>query len=335
MNCIHPVNIVSKNSLPTLKRLFRHGKIDTPSMEVPCGKCINCLIAKQSSLTFLANRELIDVYRKGGCASFVTMTYDDNHLPINECGKVTLRKRDVQLWLKNLRRNMEYHNDHTKFKYILCGEYGDSFGRPHYHIVLLGLSDSKARFYTRKLWRHGLCDIGVLTAGGIRYVCKYLTKQHPTKEVKELREKYNVENPFLTHSIGIGKDWVARNVQKIADDDFQFVVNGKKRFYPKWIMQYVSLRTSKDYRPIVKRYFMDKVYRESHKNGFGCDIVSYEEDYTYLTYMNNVQALRSKGIPVKDELGFARRYYKPYHHADRSYMRGLVDLALYGDVVPF
>ncbi len=73
----------------------------------------------------------------------MTLTYDDEHLPINDYvdsdgvihGKPTLRKRDVQLFLKRLRKNYKYDNH---IKYFCCGEYGGKTFRPHYHLIIFG-----------------------------------------------------------------------------------------------------------------------------------------------------------------------------------------------------
>lgn len=251
MACITPFHL-------SIKRYRFDGSFYNEYYDVNCGRCIPCLIRKESALEFLAKKELLTKYRKGQGASFVTLTYDDGHIPYNQDKLVTLRKSDVQKFLKNVRRQMEYHNDKTPFKTIYCGEYGDNFGRPHYHIVFIGLSDSKVLKYTRKLWKHGLCDVGVLAQGGLRYVCKYMTKQHPTKEVKAMREKLGVENPFICHSIGLGKEWIINNIDKIAEDNFVFQINGKKYLYPSYVMKFVALRTGKDYKKAVRDFLVSE-----------------------------------------------------------------------------
>lgn len=45
---------------------------------VPCGKCINCLRNKQSSMVVRIKREA----EKRGTLTFLTLTYDDEHLPL-------------------------------------------------------------------------------------------------------------------------------------------------------------------------------------------------------------------------------------------------------------
>lgn len=48
------------------------------SLVVPCGKCINCLKNKQSSMVVRIKREA----EKKGSLVFLTLTYDDDHLPL-------------------------------------------------------------------------------------------------------------------------------------------------------------------------------------------------------------------------------------------------------------
>lgn len=51
------------------------------------------------------------------CTSFVTLTYDEEHLPPDG----SLRKRDLQLYLKRLRRRLP-------FRFFAAGEYGERGG---------------------------------------------------------------------------------------------------------------------------------------------------------------------------------------------------------------
>lgn len=328
MSCIHPVTLSNKY----ITRLFKAGKFQTSSLTVPCGKCLNCRIQKESTLTFLANKELRYMYRNNQGSSFVTLTYDDNHIPINSKGKLTLRKDDLKKFMKRLRRRMEYYGDTTKFKYIYCGEYGDKFSRPHYHIVFLGLSDNQIKLYTRKVWRFGLCDVGPLSNGGLRYVCKYMTKQNPSKRVKRLYERNECERPFLYHSIGLAKQFIIDHVKQIAEDNFCFSLNGKLVPYPKNICRYVSLRTGIDYRPILRKFWNKTLFAEASRKHISIEDLQIEK--SELQYMNNVACMRSKGIPVDDECCHLRKYIRPFHQVDRNISK-LVDFALYRDVVPF
>lgn len=334
MSCIKPITI----STPEIKTLFRKGILKTSTIEVPCGRCINCRIVKQSQLSFLCKKEMLEQYKAGRGNSFVTLTYDDNHIPVSSSGHVTLRKTDLQKFMKRVRRNLEYHYGikNNAFRYLACGEYGDSFGRSHYHICFFGLSTEILQKITKKVWKFGLCDIGVLTSGGVRYVCKYLTKNIPTNEVKKLREKYGVENPFVVHSFGLGKDWINKNIQKIADDNFMFNLNGKLCFYPKYILRYVSIKTGKDYRPIVEKYINKMDFIKFHSNN-DCrfnSIYDMRLDDNFVRYQNNIAVMRAKNIPVDDESARIKKYMRPISKHDRCYIRDLAVKALLIDV-PF
>ena len=318
------------------------------NIKVSCGHCLNCMIKKQSQLTFLANKELLTRYQKGQSASFVTLTYDDNHIPYNKNGFVTLRKSDVQKFLKNVRRQIDYYNLKKDFKVIYCGEYGDgshsssktgvSTCRPHYHIAFLGLSDTEAKMFTRKLWKFGLCDVGPLSSGGLRYICKYMTKASPDKTVKQIREVAEVENPFVCHSIGLGKEWIDKNLDKIVENDFHFNLNGKKTLFPRYILRYVSAHTGVDYLPYVNKEIYNDCNRQIAKNNGFNSLDDYLYEQSYIKYKYKVAALRSRGKPITD-VTLQKAWIKPKSSHDRPYKMSFVskalDIAHYGDVVPF
>ena len=199
LSCINPIIIRTR------------GRGIKKNYQVPCGHCLNCLIKKESQIEFLAKKELLYNYLDGKSASFVTLTYDDNHIPYNDYGFITLNRAHLQKFIKNMRRQIEYYKTNESFKYMYCGEYGDgshstsktgvSTHRPHYHIVFIGLSPEAVKRYTRKLWKFGLCDVGPLAQGGIRYLCKYMTKACPDKDVKEFRksDSYFLQSIFYQY----------------------------------------------------------------------------------------------------------------------------------------
>lgn len=78
--------------------LFRYGRdnlrpILSDALVVPCGKCLACLKNKQSSMVVRCLREA----EKRGSFAFMTLTYDDDHLPIAESmWRVNLRTGDEE-----------------------------------------------------------------------------------------------------------------------------------------------------------------------------------------------------------------------------------------------
>lgn len=118
---------------------------------------------------------------------FLTLTYDDAHLPLNG----SLVKRDFQLFMKRLRKRYG-----SKIRFYMCGEYGESpgdgksFGRPHYHALLFNHSFSDQRFFSRRqsgtlftsdslseLWPFGFSVIGEVTFESAAYVSRYVMKK--------------------------------------------------------------------------------------------------------------------------------------------------------------
>lgn len=324
MSCINPIEIQIKDS-------FGHKY----GIKTDCRHCLNCMIKRTMQIEFLTNKELNTVYRSGRSASFVTLTYDDNHLPYNDNGFLTLKRDHIRNWFKNIRRQMDYYNEKIPFKVLYCGEYGDgshsssrsgaSTHRPHYHVVFLGIGPDQVKKYTRKLWKFGLCDIGPLSSGGVRYLCKYMTKSMPDKNIKKLREIVGVENPFFFHSIGLGKQWILENLDKIVEDNFTFNICGKKQLYPSYIMKFVSWKTNVDYRPAIKKFLAETSLNEA--KGKGISYSQYDFEKSYVKYIQLVQSLRSRNKPVED-ITLSKHWAKPYHYLDRKPVVNLVNAAL-------
>lgn len=240
---------------------------------VPCGRCLQCRIRRQSAISFLAERELIsDVYTKGLGASFVTLTYNEDSVPFCSTtemlrysdildGKNTsqdlymsLYKPDLQKFFKRVRRSMDYHKITAPFRYLASGELGDSTSRPHYHIIFLGLSDVLAQSVCKKNWDYGFIDVGPLGAGGIRYCTKYITKKYDSYPMYLHEKSLGVTSPFLVHSQRLGWNWINSHLQQIVDNDFTFVYNGRRLLYPKNVREWVAKKTGIDPMPSIQRY---------------------------------------------------------------------------------
>lgn len=100
----------------------------------------------------------------------------------------TLYREDVKSWLKTARIQYEREFGYKlKFRYFVTGEYGFKTDRPHYHMLIFGLSEHDVDYLAR-CWRRrfGKCDVrkvkNVVTknknsyqAVG-NYVAKYLCK---------------------------------------------------------------------------------------------------------------------------------------------------------------
>lgn len=141
-----------------------------------CGKCPYCKKRRVSSWEF----RLLKEEEISSSSHFITLTYDTRHVPITENKLLTLSKRDVQLFMKRLRKFQK-----EKIKYYAVGEYGSTNNRPHYHIIMFNLNDVD---YIQKAWtakercssnvsQIGTIHIGSVSGNSIAYTCKYIAKQ--------------------------------------------------------------------------------------------------------------------------------------------------------------
>lgn len=121
-------------------------------MDVPCGHCDACNLKRQNGIIQRLNFGFEEDEKQ---TLFVTLTYNDKHLP--SCG---VCRRDIQLFKKRLNKIVSTYGCQLKYGYF--SEYGE-LGRPHYHMIIYGmplinnLSSYKCfEFYSKMLqfcWR--------------------------------------------------------------------------------------------------------------------------------------------------------------------------------------
>lgn len=177
-------------------------------LAIPCAGCVHC---RQNHAFSWALRCQLELQRHD-CASFVTLTYDDAHLPD------TLVKRDLQLWLKRLRSALQrgLTPDRT-IRFFACGEYGETNGRPHYHAILFGL-DATEDHLVDEAWNTTNATTGGITrtfpanARTIAYTAGYTAKKREPKFRLAHHDRprldrtgtyfYRHQNPFFQMSRG-------------------------------------------------------------------------------------------------------------------------------------
>lgn len=172
---------------------------------VPCGKCIACRLEYSKQWAIRCVHES-DLHAK---SCFVTLTYDNDHLPANG----SLLYEDFRLFFKRLR-----HKYGKGIGYFMCGEYGETYGRPHYHALIFGhdfqdkqlkrQNDQGNECYTSSelddLWNKGRTELGSVTFESAAYVARYITKkitgeaaaehyQGLTPEFAKISTKYAIE----------------------------------------------------------------------------------------------------------------------------------------------
>lgn len=142
-----------------------------------CGQCDGCRSYRRRLWT---HRILLESYKHGD-SCFVTLTYDNEHLP--EGG--TLEPDHSQKWLKRLRQAFKGQ----VIRYFLVGEYGDISFRPHYHVALFGLGIHASDVIT-KTWGYGGCFVGDLNSASAAYIGGYVTKKMTKRDDPRLEGRY-------------------------------------------------------------------------------------------------------------------------------------------------
>lgn len=292
MSCVSPVSI------------FVNGQ----SFLVPCNHCMNCRITKQSQYEFLATKELLYQYSLGRGASFVTLTYSDDNVPLNSKGFLTLDKTHLTLFNKRCRRDLEYYHIPLNYKFFACGEYGDKFQRPHMHIVFLGLDDVICKKIVFRNWKYGLSDVGPLSNGGLRYVLKYCSKSDVNASSSILYKSNDVELPFIRKSVAMGRYWLDCHLNDIVHDKFLFLNNGFLSPYPKYVCRYVSDKTGVDYRPFLSEFYN---FNSLSTCPSGLSVSDFNIEKSLIREKYLIDAARSKGIVVNPSFISSRHWLKP------------------------
>lgn len=187
-------------------------------MVVPCGNCAFCGATKRSDWALRLHYE----GRRHLVKKFVTLTYADAHLHWKN-GVSQLYKRDVQLWLKRVRRTG------AKVRYFAVGEYGSKTYRPHYHVLLFGdVSDD----IICDAWPLGHVHIGNVTEASVMYCLGYIVNG------KGWQMRTKRERPFaiMSRRPGLGSSYLtpAMIAWHRSDRRNYAMLDGAKRHLPRY-----------------------------------------------------------------------------------------------------
>lgn len=204
---------------PFVKEVSGHDilKDGKPSQFVafPCGKCLACRINKTREWS----KRLSDECLYSGSTAFITLTYDDDHLPRDANDNPSVSYYDIRHFLARLRKDF-------KFRYFINSEYGPETTRPHYHGILFfedktafnqfisnasrivrkgrkGQSIISYRsFLLEKYWKGGNCEIGEVVPARCTYTAKYFINRKEVDDI--LTPNFSV----MSRRPGIGRPFV-------------------------------------------------------------------------------------------------------------------------------
>jgi hypothetical protein len=181
---------------------------------------------------------------------FVTLTYNTDHVPISNNGFKTLRKSDLQSFIKRLRKA---HQGSEKISYYACGEYGTLNKRPHYHLILFGASDQQItqawktdRRENKPVVAIGDIYFGTVEPASCSYVLKYMSK--PKVIGKFARDDRQPE--FSCMSKGIGKTYLTSNMIRYHVNDLE---------------NRMVCTTLDQHKITMPRYYKERIYNSEQK----------------------------------------------------------------------
>lgn len=204
-------------------------------IQIPCGSCIGCKLERSRQWAIRCVHEA-SLYPHN---CFITLTYDDDHLPSNG----SLRKVDFQKFMRRLRKAVRRIDKKLKIRFFHCGEYGDRFGRPHYHALIFGFdfldkylwrtTSAGCKAYRspllEKLWPYGNSELGDVTFESAAYVARYCVKKvtgvhaaaHYTRVDADTGEFFRISPEYTTMSRrpGIGRPWLEKYAKEVFDND--------------------------------------------------------------------------------------------------------------------
>lgn len=210
---------------------------------VACGQCTACRFDRATSWTVRILHEAQTTRHELGLpSSFITLTYDDDHLPAGG----TLVVKHWQDFAKRVRRA------HGPFRFYACGEYGGRFGRAHYHAIVFGLDWSHDRVLHKRgkfgdlyrseslaeRWGKGFASVGSVTQQSAAYVAGYCMKKITGAAAKEYYGGRKPEFALMSRGGrggrgGLGSSWLSRYKSDIYPSD-ETVVNGKRLRTPRY-----------------------------------------------------------------------------------------------------
>lgn len=251
MKCVSPISIKDARKKRASLRLT-----------VPCGKCGSCLHNRRVEWSFRIKEE----YDIAESAKFITLTYEDDHIVFTKGGYPTLCKRDLQTFLKRLRKKQSKITE-TKIRYYAVGEYGTRTLRPHYHIILFNVHSTLLSSIV-DIWKLGQIHIGDVSDASIHYMTKYHVNAN---DRDELHEEQLREFATMSRKPGIGASYLERKAEWNKDHGRVYVMNN-------------------GYAQRMPRYYKEKIFSEAQRQVLADEAMS-EAEKAYFKEFNRLMEL--------------------------------------------
>lgn len=291
--------------MPCFKPFYRSinplGATANPGVSqlIPC-PCCNCPYCRWRMSKIWVLRLRLEA-RRWQKSCFLTLTYNDSNLVDR-----SLHPEHLTSFWKRLRYYVKQrYGSSYKIKYFSCGEYGDKFGRPHYHAIIFGLDETDNDIIL-KAWTYGFIYNAKVTDASIKYVAGYALKKLGKDKDRFKRSKKWPE--FIRASQGIGV-WI---IDELPHFTPVIYLDGKPEFLGRYLttklaekfFPYYDLETRRNPAlQVALEEYITKLYDLTYK---------YEMEYDKLTELQKKQTSLLKFSYEKDIIQFKRDFLAKY-----------------------
>lgn len=217
---------------------------DGRAASVPCGQCLGCRLDWAADWSVRCEKEA----KLWPHNSFVTLTYSDAELPMGSSTRSSVSKREVQLFLKRLRKARS-----EPVRFFASGEYGEQNERAHYHLLLFNCAfPDKLRWRVHRgntlyrspeleqLWPFGFSTIGEVNSTTANYVARYVVKK--LRGSMAAAAYADREPPFvlMSNRPGIGAGWLDRFKSDVFPSGRIVYGEGRERPAPRYFVKRLS-----------------------------------------------------------------------------------------------
>lgn len=203
-----------------------------------CRQCRPCRINARRIWT---SRLMLEA-RLHETSAFITLTYDDKHLPLpgDKYYPVETYGSLVPKHLKLFDRRLRRACKPLSLRFFAVGEYGDLSFRPHYHAIYFGTPPiDKLRFIVREVWPYGRVDVQELVTEHAQYCAGYCSKKMTKQDDSRLGGRYP---EFARMSLGtrdgiggIGAPAVSNIASSLLTNEFTKELIDTESDVPTWL----------------------------------------------------------------------------------------------------
>lgn len=284
--CFDPQQVFVRGSSWKQRIWIHRGFIENPGSgmaQFPCGRCAGCRV--NHAVTW-ANRMCWEV-REHDNTCFVTLTYSDENYPAD----ASVSKKELQLFFKRLRKAV---GPDRKLRYFACGEYGERFGRAHYHAVVFGVGFHETGLL-ESAWNLGFVQAKPFLRERALYCASYLLK-----EVDVAFDVVGRSKPFALMSKRIGFAFALRNRRRILAGD-PITIDGKVVGVPRYFRKVLGDAAGLPVRHGAREAYVDSLL--AHLPRVGRDLDGRGVEYRTLT-------MRAVKASFRASLGVAKSEYE-------------------------